>query len=143
MRDHAKRLGHEGAFVFASRGMMDWNVGHGADSRCLTTVARHGLDLGGHQARQLSPREVGGWDWFVAMDHHNRADLLGVGVARERVLMMRQFEDGAAGLEVPDPYIEAGESFEQVFAMLEANAPALLSFLLRDREKRAGQSHTA
>ncbi|MDX8411297.1 MAG: low molecular weight protein-tyrosine-phosphatase [Mariprofundaceae bacterium] len=143
MSEHARRLGLEEEFVFASRGMMNWNVGCGADPRSMASAAHHGLDLRGHQARQLRLDELDHWDWFVAMDHSNRLDLLAFGVASELVLMMRQFEDGPAGLEVPDPYNDADNGFEKVFAMLEANAGALLNDLLRrDREKRADQSHT-
>jgi protein-tyrosine phosphatase len=144
MSDRARRLGLEEKFVFASRGMMSWNIGCGADPRSMATAACHGLDLRDHLARQLRVRELDHWDWFVAMDHSNRLDLLAFGISSERVLMMRQFEDGPAGLEVPDPYNDANGGFEKVFSMLEANAEALLSDLLRrDHEKRADQSHTA
>jgi len=126
----AEAQGLDGNYHFASAGTGSWHIGHGADRRSALTASAHGLDLGGHSAQQITAAKVGGWDWFVAMDHDNRMDLLAMGAPEERVLMMRQFEVGqAVTMDVPDPYYGGPEGFEIVYGMLTENAAHLLSYL--------------
>ncbi len=134
MRHEAERKGLASRFHFASAGTGDWHIGKGADPRSIATAARHGLDLSRHRARQITAGDIDRWDWFVAMDASNRADLLWLGAPAGRVLMMRQFEAGGdpdAAPDVPDPYYGGGDGFERVFAMLSRNAALLLDFLVR------------
>lgn len=143
--EQARRMGLEGHFYFASRGIMDWNLGHGADPRAMATVARHGLDLRRHLACQLRAGEVGDWDWFVAMDRWNRRDLLALGAPEDRVLMMRQFEgEGRPPVDVPDPYSGGPDGFDKVYEMIRNSAEGLLRYLEScGGERRPDQSRTA
>ncbi len=131
VRQVAERRGLNGRFLFASAGTGSWHVGHGADERARETALRHGLDMSAHRARQITRHGIEDWDWFVAMDHANRLDLLDMGAPPERVLMMRQFEvdDIDAAPDVPDPYYGGPDGFEDAYRMLTANAERLLDFL--------------
>lgn len=130
VRERAATRGLDGRFRFASAGTGDWHVGCGADQRSAATARRHGLDLSGHCARQITSEGLHRWDWFVAMDAANRMDLLDMGAPESRVLMMRQFEGLEPAPDVPDPYYGGGDGFEQVFRLLEANADPLLDHLI-------------
>jgi len=141
MRDVAARRGMADRFHFASAGTGDWHVGGGADPRSAATAKRHGLDLSRHSAQRVHRGNVAQWDWLVAMDHDNHANLLRMGANPSRLLMMRQFEgepvDHHAILPVPDPYYGGPEGFEDAFAMLTDNANRLLDHLERLHSGRA------
>ncbi|RMH61910.1 MAG: low molecular weight phosphotyrosine protein phosphatase [Zetaproteobacteria bacterium] len=112
----------------ASAGTGDWHVGQGADRRSLAVARKHGLDLSRHVARQVTAEEMEDWDWFVAMDRSNRADLLAMGADPARVLLMRQF-DPSGELDVPDPYYGGEDGFELAYRLLRENAGRLLDYL--------------
>jgi protein-tyrosine phosphatase len=124
----ARRRGLDG-YHFASAGTGNWHVGSPADPRSAAKAAEYGLDLSHHRARQITSRNCADWDWLIAMDAENRADLLRMGAPRSRLLMMRQFESGQASLDVPDPYFGGADGFEHAYRMLAANAEKLLDFL--------------
>lgn len=127
----AEKKDLSGQFIFASAGTGDWHVGGLADARSAQTAAQHGLDLSGHRAQQITANKVSSWDWFVAMDADNRRNLLAMGVPKNRLLMMRQFETNSdITLGVPDPYYGGADGFEDAYQMLCDNADGLLDYLL-------------
>ncbi len=131
VRDRARERGLSQRFEFASAGTGDWHVGKGADPRSAATARRYGHDLEDHRASQITPSRLSGWHWFVAMDSDNRENLLAMGAPGERVLMMRQFEEGGGpAKDVPDPYFGGADGFDRVYAMLRDNADHLLDYLV-------------
>lgn len=56
-------------------------------------------------------------DYFIAMDSSNVADLLRLGIERDKVLKIGDY--GLEGRDVPDPYYGGIDSFYQVRDMLE------------------------
>jgi protein-tyrosine phosphatase len=131
VRDRALARGLGAHFDFASAGTGDWHIGNGADPRSADTAERYGHDLSGHRASQITAVGVSDWQWFVAMDADNHANLLAMGAPEARVLMMRRFEAGAGAIpDVPDPYYGGPDGFDRVYAMLRDNADPMLDFLL-------------
>jgi len=124
----AKQRGAE-HFYFESAGTGDWHVGKPADPRSAAKAVDHGLDLGKHRAQQITADNCANWDWLIAMDTENRANLLRMGVPESRLLMMRQFENAAQAPDVPDPYYGGTHGFEDAYQMLVANAESLLDHL--------------
>lgn len=116
-------------YHFESAGTGNWHVGGPADPRSAAKASEKGLDLSLHRAQQITPHNCANWDWYVAMDHANRSDLLRMGVPSERLLMMRQFEGEVRAPDVPDPYYGGPDGFEDAYNMLTANAEKLLDYL--------------
>jgi len=112
-----------------SAGTGDWHVGGPADPRSAAKAKEHGLDLSRHRAQQITARNCNDWDWLIAMDAENKANLLRMGVPESRILMMRQFENATHIPDVPDPYYGGTHGFEDAYQMLVANAEALLDHL--------------
>jgi len=128
--DRAARRGLHDRFYFSSAGTGSWHIGNGADHRSAQTARAHGLDLSSHCAQQITAAKVGQWDWFVAMDASNHADLIRMGVPEERLLLMRQFEPDCDDVpDVPDPYYGGPDGFEDAYQMLCENADRLLQYL--------------
>jgi len=126
----AEKRGLNETFHFASAGTGSWHIGNGADHRSAQTASEHGLDLSSHKAQQITAAKVSQWDWFIAMDASNYADLVRMGVSEDRLLLMRQFEpDHERVPDVPDPYYGGPDGFEDAYRMLCDNADRLLDHL--------------
>ncbi|PCI02157.1 MAG: protein tyrosine phosphatase [Zetaproteobacteria bacterium] len=122
----AQEQGLSEMFHFESAGTGDWHVGKGADPRSASKALEKGLNLETHAAQQITQRNIGDWDVFVAMDSDNQRNLIGMGAKPEQVIMMRAFEDMSPTPDVPDPYYGGAHGFEDAYQMLICNAEGLL-----------------
>ncbi len=123
----------------SSAGTGSWHVGDDADPRTTATLRRHGYPAG-HSAAELGPDHLAA-DLLVALDRTHERELARLGVPSERLRLLRSFDPGADGPDVPDPYYGDVGDFELVRAQIEAALPGLLDWL-RDRtdEPAAGAS---
>lgn len=131
------RLGGAGladAVVVDSAGTGDWHLGDDADRRARTALAERGYALR-HTARQFQP----GWfperDLVVAMDDDNRRDLRRLArsqVDRDKVHLLRSFDEASGELDVPDPYYGDAQGFHRVLDIIETACDGLLAHLHRE-----------
>lgn len=117
-----------------SAGTGPWHVGRPPDGRAAAAAAARGYKLAG-KGRQVSGRDFERFDMLVAMDHFNRADLVGMAPGREarkQVRMLREFDPASAGevdLDVPDPYSGGPRGFEVALDLIESACRGLLAEL--------------
>lgn len=107
-----------------SSGTGDWHVGHPMDRRAAATLAAAGYDPTRHRAQQWQGNDDA--DLVLAMDAANLAD---IGGRSDRVMLFRDFDPLEPGSEVPDPYYGGDSGFEEVLAMVERTATALVDAL--------------
>jgi protein-tyrosine phosphatase len=107
-----------------SSGTGDWHVGDPMDRRAAATLTTAGYDATRHRARQWAGNDE--VDLVLAMDAQNLADIGGAG---ERVRLFRDFDPIDPGSDVPDPYYGGDSGFEEVLAMVERTAAALVAAL--------------
>ncbi len=111
-----------------SCGTGGWHVGSPPDRRAVAEAAARGYDLSPLRARQFHPVDFQRFDFILAMDHSNLADL--------QALRPRQFA-GHLGLfldfaprrkerEVPDPYYGGDDGFAHVLDLVEEASLGLL-----------------
>lgn len=116
----------------ASSGTGDWHVGDPMDRRAAATLTAAGYDATRHRARHHDPAHDA--DLCLAMDDSNLADL---GGRTDRVRKFRDFDPLAhspeGGSDVPDPYYGGADGFEEVLAMVERTASAIVDDLRRQR----------
>jgi len=122
-------------FRVDSAGTGRWHVGESPDPRAVRTAAAHGVTLEG-RARQSRREDFRQFDYIVAMDRSNLADLRrhrdGVG-GDASLLLLREFDPkGGAEAEVPDPYYGGTSGFEDVFAIVERSCRGLLNHILEE-----------
>jgi len=129
MRQQAITMQLDDLFTFASAGTGDWHIGKGADPRSVAIANKHHLSLAQHQAQQITAATIHHWDWFIAMDHQNKEDLQQMGVANDRLLLMRQCESDTPSQDIPDPYYGGKKGFETIYALLQQNAIMMLEYL--------------
>lgn len=140
----ARRRGVLGRFRADSCGTGDWHAGELPDARSIAAAKKRGVMLT-HRARAVlpdrdfaTPPDGPGFDWFIGMDRSNCRRLIALGAPTERVRLLRSFDPalrllGESELEVPDPYTEPDEAFDEVYAMVSAASDGLLDFLLANR----------
>ena len=110
-------------FIVDSCGTGGWHAGEDADPRSRMVSEQNGVNMS-HRARQLDPDEdFEKFHILLAMDERNRSDMIDRGAPRDRVFLMRRFDDTLAHLpdhqiEVPDPYYGGNDGFQRVFDML-------------------------
>ena len=134
LRDKLADAGLAGKVEVDSAGTGDWHLGETMDPGARAELSRRGYDGSGHEARQIQPSWLAGYDLILAMDHANLASLrrmaAGDSEVAGRIRLMRSFDPAVAGQsEVPDPYNGGPEEYAQVFDLVEPAARGLASQL--------------
>ena len=124
---------------FDSAGTADYHVGEPPDRRTVAAARRRGYDLSGLRARQVQPADFDRFDFVLAMDRANLAELDDrrprSGSARLGLFLEYAPETGVA--EVPDPYYGGVEEFERVLDLCEAAARGMLAGLANEEGPHA------
>jgi protein-tyrosine phosphatase len=102
-----------------SAGTGSWHIGHPPDARSQRHAARRGYDLSALRARRVADDDFHRFDFILAMDEDNLADLQRLRPQGARA-ELRLFAEG----EVPDPYSGGPDGFEQVLDLVEAASQA-------------------
>ena len=118
--------GLDDAVEVTSSGTGGWHVGDPMDRRAAATLATAGYDASRHRARQWVGTDADEADLVLAMDGQNLADL---GGPTDRIRLFRDFDPRDPGSDVPDPYYGGDSGFEEVLAMVERTAAALVDRL--------------
>ncbi|HKE44499.1 MAG TPA: low molecular weight protein-tyrosine-phosphatase [Steroidobacteraceae bacterium] len=131
LRDLLSREAPELAVEVDSAGLGSWHIGEPPDERALAAARRRGLDMSRLRARQVASEDFARFDFILAMDRTNLADLRRRAPAqyRERVRLFLEFAPDLDVDEVPDPYYGSEAGFEEVLDLAEQAARGLLSFI--------------
>lgn len=128
--DVVERAGLAHRFEVDSAGTGGWHVGERAHPDTRAAARARGVEVTSI-ARQLTEADFDRFDYLIAMDAQNRANMLRMAKtdeARAKVHLFRDFDPSSAkGAEVPDPYYEGG--FDRVFDICHAAARGLLEHL--------------
>jgi protein-tyrosine phosphatase len=111
-----------------SAGTGEWHVGERAHHGTLSVLHRHGIEYNG-RARQIASSDFDRFDYILAMDASNLADLrrmMPEGSASS-VRRFLEFADSVPKRDVPDPYYNG--RFEEVYALVQSGAEGLLAHI--------------
>jgi protein-tyrosine phosphatase len=118
-----------GRFHVESAGTGGWHAGELPDAMARATAARHGIELRS-RARQVTHADFSRFDHLICMDRRNHRDLVALGAPQAKIRLLLACDPRAALAEVPDPYGEGGDRFEEVFSLIDAACERLLESLL-------------
>lgn len=128
MRDLVARDGLSDQIHVESAGTGDWHVGDPPDPRSVAAGKRRGIALGG-RARHFDPEDWARFDYVLAMDKSNEADLrksAPPGMAQEKLRLLRSFDPSSPpDASVPDPYYTTNGFDEVIDLCLTACAKLL------------------
>ncbi|MBC8006521.1 MAG: low molecular weight phosphotyrosine protein phosphatase [Prolixibacteraceae bacterium] len=112
-----------------SAGTHSYHVGHAPDQRSQTAAAARGYKLGELCARQVRQQDFAEFDFILAMDNSNLAELRRMARPEDRSKprLFMEYATRHAEREVPDPYYGGLDGFEQVLDMAEDGCAGLLT----------------
>ncbi|MBK5265120.1 MAG: low molecular weight phosphotyrosine protein phosphatase [Alphaproteobacteria bacterium] len=114
-----------------SAGTGDWHVGKPPDRRAVAVARRHGIDISGYRARQVSAEDFVRFTHILALDADNLRDLeveRPTG-ATARLSLLLDYVPGRAGGGVVDPYFGGDEGFEVAWADVTTGVEGFLDAL--------------
>ena len=129
----ARERGVGDRFHVGSAATSHWEVGNPPDPRTVRTARARGVAVTG-ESRQLRAEDLHHWDYIIAMDTDNLADIRRLQAragGNARIHRLREWDPEESGADVPDPYV-AGHlrGFEEVHDIVERSCARLLDHLL-------------
>ena len=132
-RHHASEAGLSDRVFVDSAGTHAYHVGEPPDRRAIAAAERRGVSLLDLRARRVSDADFDRFDYIIAMDVDNVAQLQEQG-SPEHHSKVRLFLDFSPGSEqeVPDPYYGGAAGFERVLDLVEDASRGLLETLFKE-----------
>jgi protein-tyrosine phosphatase len=117
-----------------SAGTGGWHRGEPPDRRAVAAARRHGADISGLRARQVQSSDFECFDYILALDDANLADLqaLRPGESRARLSLLLDLVPGRAGEGVADPYYGDDMDFDITWRDVAEGARGLTEALQRE-----------
>jgi len=116
-----------------SAGTHSYHIGSQPDPRAQTAARSRGIDLSTLRGRQVNNNDFDKFDYVLAMDNNNHADLEVVAKGpADNLHMFLKFADNYSEQEVPDPYYGGDQGFEHVLDLIEDASRGLLTHI-RDK----------
>ena len=124
-----------------SAGTASFHIGQLPDRRTRENALEHGLTLT-HHARRITGDDLAQFDYFVAMDERNleaieKLNYRSTGLqTNDSIFLLREFDpDVSDEPNVPDPYYEGPEVFEEVYQIVLRCCRQLLTYLMSEKVK--------
>ncbi len=130
-----KLAGEAGLWIEVdSAGTGDWHTGEPPDKRAQATARRHGVDISGARARQVSLEDFSRFTHIVALDRHNLQSLNAIRPddATAVLSLLLDHVPGARRRDVRDPYYGDASGFEETWRDVMDGSRGLLQAI---REK--------
>jgi len=118
-----------------SAGTANWHQGRAPDPRTIAAAKRRDIDLSVLRARAVKASDFDEFDYVLAMDKNNLADLQLLKPAHYKghLGLFLAFGSQSEFLEVPDPYHGGSEGFELVLDLVEDAAAGLLASIQQNK----------
>ncbi len=118
-----------------SAGTANWHQGRAPDPRTVAAAKRRNIDLSVLRARAVKASDFHEFDYVLAMDKNNLADLQDLKPAdyTGHLGLFLAFGHQTQYLEVPDPYHGGSDGFELVLDLVEDAAAGLLESIQKNK----------
>jgi protein-tyrosine phosphatase len=120
-RTLVEKQGLSNRFEIDSAGTTGYHAGEAPDKRAQNAARKRGYDLSRIRARQVNSKDFSYFDYILAMDKDNLAQLKAMMPGNSKAVV-RLFLDYAKNVdtkEVPDPYYGGADGFEHVLDLIE------------------------
>lgn len=128
-RQMVKEAGLEKSILIDSAGTAAYHVGKKADSRSIQVATKRGIEMNDLRARQVDLGDLIQFDYVLAMDESNYANILDISLPehKSKIHMFLEFATEFEEKEVPDPYYGGPDGFDYVFDMVTDASKGLLA----------------
>lgn len=119
-----------------SAGTHAYHIGEPPDQRSQAAARKRNIDLSSQRARKVRIEDFNEFDYILAMDKNNFAELeyLIAGNHNGKLKLFLEFAENADTREVPDPYYGGPHGFEHVLDLVESASNGLLK-TIREKHK--------
>ena len=133
-RDLVASRGLANSIHVDSAGTSNWHVGQAPDPRAVEAASERGIDLSELRGRQAVTRDFAEFDYVIAMDHENYANLSRLATPQQqaKLHLFLEFANGVSEVEVPDPYFGSAGGFPHVLDLIENASEGLLKHILAE-----------
>jgi protein-tyrosine phosphatase len=133
-RHLVEQAGLSDQILVDSAGTSDYHIGERAHPGTRAVLRDNGIEYEG-RARQITPADFEQFDYILAMDNENLADLRRMAPPETRAVIRRflDFADGVSIREVPDPYYYGQPEFEYVYRLVRRGAEGLLAHIRAEK----------
>jgi protein-tyrosine phosphatase len=134
LRQKVHVAGLDDRFEVDSAGTADYHVDSPPDRRSVMHGEERGLRMQHLRGRQVAKADFDRFDFILAMDEDNLANLqrLRPAGARAKVALLMSFAPQAGSLGVPDPYYGGADGFEMVLDLVDAACEGFLTKAVLD-----------
>jgi protein-tyrosine phosphatase len=131
LRTLLAQAGKADQFEIASAGTHDYHVGKPPFPAAVAAAMRRGYDIGARTSRRVTSNDFDHFDYILAMDKANLANLRSIAPTRskQKIELLLEYGDTYYAKEVPDPYGGKEESFLLVLDMIEDGCRGLVKLL--------------
>lgn len=126
-RHQVAQAGLSDRIEVASAGTGSWHTGERPHRGTLDVLRRNQVDPGDKRARGVNRADFEKFDYIVAMDSENVADINAA--YHRRIPRLMESAPSGYPLDVPDPYYEG--NFDEVYRLVQAGTQGLLAEIRR------------
>lgn len=121
----------EDKFLIDSAGTGDWHTGNPPHHGTRSILDRYGISYEGMKARQVAADDFTNFDYIIAMDNQNEANLKKIAKqAGVKVVKLLDLVPESELREVPDPYYTG--NFDETYELVGKGCRALLEKIRRE-----------
>ena len=131
LRKKVREAGLDDRVEVDSAGTADYHVGSPADRRAVVHGEKRGLEMKHLRGRQVDEADFDRFDFILAMDEDNLANLrrLQPAGSRAEVALLLSYAPRSGVQEVPDPYYGGADGFEHVLDLVDGACEGFLASL--------------
>ncbi len=121
-----------------SAGTAAYHIGKQPDQRSQVAARQRGIELSHLRARQAMAADFHEFDYVLAMDHENYANLASICPTgqEDKLRLFLSFAQDFDEQEVPDPYYGGDAGFEHVLDLVQNGAEGLLAHIRENHLSR-------
>ncbi|MBP2833925.1 low molecular weight phosphotyrosine protein phosphatase [Aquimarina sp. U1-2] len=108
-------------YIVESCGTSNYHIGKRPDKRSIDIAKKHGIDITDQKAAQFNTHHFEAYDFIYAMDNSNYQDIIKLArnaKEKDKVTLILNELHPNSNLDVPDPYYDGEQGFEDVYQML-------------------------
>ncbi len=109
-------------FFVDSAGTSNYNIGRQADYRSIEIAKKYGIDLSEQTGRQFMMTDFDNFDYIYAMDNENFNNIMKLSRNNDdssKVKLILEELTNIDIVDVPDPYYDGEQGFENVYKLLD------------------------
>lgn len=126
-REIVKREGLQEKIQVDSAGTGHWHVGAVPHRGTRNILGENSISFEGIRARQVETNDLTKFDYIIAMDSKNVADLKKLGAGSGYIGRLSDFVPDGSWEDVPDPYFTG--NFQEVYGLVADGCERLITFI--------------